>query len=128
MTGQVKEEILTRMGELGVVVKDGTVGFRPLLLKSGEFFPDARRFTYIDIDGCERCRELEPGSLAFTAFQVPVIYQLSDREGIVLEHRDGGTTRFPHNILSAEESRRLFQRDGTIRAITVRIPGHSLTP
>ena len=37
MTGQVKEEILTRFGELGVTVRDGLVGFRPRLLRRAEF-------------------------------------------------------------------------------------------
>ncbi|MEZ4646669.1 MAG: hypothetical protein R3E31_28750 [Chloroflexota bacterium] len=34
MTGQVKEEILTRWGELGVFVQDGVLHFAPTLLRS----------------------------------------------------------------------------------------------
>src|SRR5690606_32056530 len=37
MTGQVKEEILTRFGELGVTVADGIVTFAPRLLAQSEF-------------------------------------------------------------------------------------------
>ena len=37
MTGQVKEEILTRFGELGLRVSDGTVRFEPSLLRPSEF-------------------------------------------------------------------------------------------
>ena len=46
MTGQVKEEILTRWGELGLFMRDGWVLFRPVLLDSAEI-PDggALRFT-----------------------------------------------------------------------------------
>ena len=36
MTGQVKEEILTRWGELGLCVRDGWVLFRPVLLDAAE--------------------------------------------------------------------------------------------
>ncbi|MBQ8702589.1 MAG: hypothetical protein IJ549_07485 [Prevotella sp.] len=40
MTGQVKEDILARFGELGVRVLDGKVTFRPTLLRDDEFLPD----------------------------------------------------------------------------------------
>ena len=39
MTGQVKEEILTRLGELGVLVKQGKLFFAPSLLRRDEFLP-----------------------------------------------------------------------------------------
>ena len=42
MTGQVKEEILTRWGELGLRVRDGRVHFDPVLLDAAEL-PEARR-------------------------------------------------------------------------------------
>jgi hypothetical protein len=48
MTGQVKEEILTRFGELGVEVEEGAVRFRPFLLGRTEFLEAAG--TYRDHD------------------------------------------------------------------------------
>ena len=36
MTGQVKEEILTRRGELGISVKNGSLCFNPTLLRVDE--------------------------------------------------------------------------------------------
>jgi hypothetical protein len=46
MTGQVKEEILTRWGELGLFMRDGWVLFRPVLLDSAEIAEGgALRFT-----------------------------------------------------------------------------------
>ena len=41
MTGQVKEEILTRFGELGVCVEDGVIHFKPSLLRKAEFLSDS---------------------------------------------------------------------------------------
>ena len=40
MTGQVKEDIICRFGELGVRVSGGKVSFHPTLLDPGEFLPD----------------------------------------------------------------------------------------
>ena len=37
MTGQVKEEIITRFGELGLFIKNGKIIFNPYLLKKTEF-------------------------------------------------------------------------------------------
>jgi hypothetical protein len=46
MTGQVKEEILTRWGELGLRFEDGQIRFDPVLLDLAEVPPDgALRFT-----------------------------------------------------------------------------------
>ena len=47
MTGQVKEEILTRWGELGLRVRDGRVHFNPVLLDAREIPPGgALTFTW----------------------------------------------------------------------------------
>ena len=122
MTGQVKEEILTRMGELGVQVERGCVRFNPILLKRREFFTAPHAFDYIDLGGEPRTWNIAADSLAFTAFQVPVCYLLGDRATISLEHSDGRTTTIEGNLLSGSESRKLFERDGSIRSITVTIP------
>jgi hypothetical protein len=43
MTGQVKEDVLARWGELGVEVRDGRLGFAPTLLPRAEFLVGGRR-------------------------------------------------------------------------------------
>jgi hypothetical protein len=122
MTGQVKEEILTRMGELGVRIEGGCVRFNPVLLNHREFFKSPHAFEFIDLAGEPQTRMLAADSLAFTAFQVPVCYQLGQRAAISLEHSDGGTTSIDGDLLSEEESRHLFERDGWIRYVSVTIP------
>lgn len=123
MTGQVKEEILTRMGELGVHVGGGRVSFEPLLLRGDEFFPTAWSFDYIDLEGEARNWPLGPHTLAFTLFQVPVCYRLGGPEpGITLEHRDGSRRRIDGHTLPAAESAALFSLDGSLRSITVSLP------
>ncbi len=122
MTGQVKEEILTRMGELGVHIEAGCVRFAPVLLKEHEFFTTPHEFDYIDIHGNSETWSLGPGTLAFTLFQVPVCYRLGQKASINLEFRDGGSTRIEGNILHEKESSDLFARRGLIRSITVSLP------
>jgi hypothetical protein len=50
MTGQVKEELLTRFGELGIRVNNGVVSFVPALLRACEFISQASQFRYLDVD------------------------------------------------------------------------------
>lgn len=47
MTGQVKEDIICRFGELGVRVRNGQVSFCPTLLSEKEYLPDGTlQFSY----------------------------------------------------------------------------------
>ncbi|MFZ1290654.1 MAG: hypothetical protein WAR79_11225, partial [Melioribacteraceae bacterium] len=46
MTGQVKEDILTRIGELGVKMKDGKLVFEPHLLSKNEFLQKETNATF----------------------------------------------------------------------------------
>ena len=119
MTGQVKEEILTRMGELGVLIEDGCVVFDPRLLERREFLAQPRCFESIDLTGHTTTLELAADSLAFTLFQVPVIYQIGRSDSVTLHRADGRSESFEGNRLPAAASIELFSRGGGIRSLTV---------
>lgn len=122
MTGQVKEEILTRMGELGVRILDGEIHFEPALLKENEFFSAPHVFNYFDTDGSLGTWELGADTLAFTLCQVPVCYELADAASITVEMRDGTRVEYPQSFLAADLSLRLFGRENVIRRLRVKIP------
>ena len=66
MTGQVKEDLLSRFGELGVKVRHGVVEFNPVILRIEEFLTTKDVFNFINL-AKEKCRiDLDAGSLAFT--------------------------------------------------------------
>ena len=46
MTGQVKEDIISRWFELGVSVHDGQITFHPTMLTDKDFMNGELRFTY----------------------------------------------------------------------------------
>ncbi len=123
MTGQVKEEILTRRGELGVRIVDGRLHFQPLLLRRREFFESKVEFTYFDLLGKEKRLELPPGSLAFTICQAPVVYRLCKTAfSIEVTHANGHIVSFEQDCLDPESSLALFQRTGKIARIDVQVP------
>jgi hypothetical protein len=124
MTGQVKEEILTRWGELGIKIEGGKIAFRPWLLPDDEWLTEAAEFNYIDIVGTRQCLSLEAGSLGFTFCQVPIVYVRGDTSRIVIKPRDGDKITMDGDTLDESFSAEIFARTGTIRQITVHIPAN----
>jgi len=119
MTGQVKEEILTRFGELGVRVLEGRIHFRPRLLRRSEFLTAEADFEVFDVDGTRRTLKLPPKSLAFTYCQVPVVYHLSPVRHVVVTLSDGSTRTVDGEALDRETSASVFGRRGRIRRLDV---------
>jgi hypothetical protein len=128
MTGQVKEEVLSRFGELGVRVDRGAVRFEPRLLRACEFSPAARPFRFLDVHGQWQELTVPPSALAFTWCQVPIVYRLHDEGPPVLAMtlRDGSTRTLPTPSLPAELSSELFRRSGRIRQISLDLPREAL--
>jgi len=114
MTGQVKEETITRQGELGVLVRKGRISFRPALLRKSEFLREGAVFAAFNVHGEPIEITLEPGTLAFTFCQVPVIYHLADQPSIALTLLDGTTLAVPSDALSRDSSAAIFQRTGAV--------------
>jgi hypothetical protein len=130
MTGQVKEEIVTRFGELGVRVAGGVALFQPSLLRASEFLDEPRVFGFVDLDGAWRELQLPAGQLAFTWCQVPVIYAIeqSTDPGLTVSWADGKTEAFSGFALSREASGEIFRRSGLVRSITLRLNASLLFP
>ena len=120
MTGQVKEEVLTRFGELGIRVSGGEVSIDPALLRAREFGEDSRQFRYLDVFNTWRHIDIGASSLAFTWCQVPVVYVLDEsaEAGIEVELDDGTRSRLDDFRLPAAVCADIFERTGRIRRIT----------
>ena len=127
MTGQVKEEILTRFGELGCLVLQGSVKFEPRLLKRNEFLTTKRVYEYYDVFQQKQLLTIQKGQLAYTFCQVPVIYTLSDTESrIILDCNDDSRVELESNRLDEKQSSYIFNRDNRITQINVFIHTKSL--
>jgi hypothetical protein len=126
MTGQVKEEILTRRAELGVRVDRGELVFEPTLLRRSEFSTEDSEFVYLDLSGKSTGWILPANSLAFTCCQVPVCYELASAFSITIETRDGGTRTIVGQRLGVADSRSIFSRNGEISCLRVKIPAATL--
>ncbi|WP_179375072.1 hypothetical protein [Winogradskyella wichelsiae] len=121
MTGQVKEDVLCRFGELGVFVEDGKLYFNPRLLRREEFLKSASEFNYTNIAKSSKTIQLEKNSLCFTYCQVPIIYQLEDDNKIEVLLNDGSVKVFNDLKLDKNISDKIFKRSGEVDQIRVSI-------
>ena len=98
MTGQVKEDIISRFRELGLRVADGALYIEPVLLREDEF---------------------QNGELCFTYCAVPFTYRKSSNRQIVLRLSNGETVALPDHCIPAEWAIHLFARDGVVAEVVV---------
>ena len=121
MTGQVKEEVITRLMELGVVVTNGSITFNPFILRKAEFLSNDDTLVYFDINGDQQTVALSKGQLGFTYCQVPVVYGLADgsEASIVVTHADGTKNTIIGDTVDAETSLLIFDKKGTVTQIDV---------
>jgi hypothetical protein len=123
MTGQVKEEVLTRLGELGLGVEGGQLVLCPRLLRRRELLAEPTDWAYIDVDGKDRKLVLDQGSLAMTVCQVPVVYEAtSGAAKVCLTMADGSEKELPGDRLDRVSSAAVFNRTGEVRQIRVEVP------
>ena len=126
MTGQVKEDVLSRFGELGIAVKEGKLGFNIQLLKEEAFLKTSEVFSYIDVYKEVKKIPLKPNSLCFTYCQIPIVFQLADKEGIEVQQNSASVVKFDSLQLDKETSNNLFERNGKIEQLVVSINKSSL--
>jgi hypothetical protein len=120
MTGQVKEDILTRFGELGLKVSDGKLKFSPQILQKEEFLITEKKVEYINVKGETKNLVLPKKSLAFTVCQVPVIYHLSDQNKVEINYKNENKV-IDSLELNKEISDSIFQRNDVIETIKVHV-------
>jgi hypothetical protein len=103
MTGQTKEQVLVRPGELGLTVRDGVLALGPPLLPSDELWRDGA--------------EGGAPSYSLTICATPIEVRQGDVHRVRVVRADGTSTERAGRALTRSESAELFDRGGTITAI-----------
>ena len=119
MTGQVKEEVITRQIELGVVVIAGSITFNPIILRKSEFLLADAELVYFDVQGNKQCVALAKNQLGFTYCQVPVVYSLAKEASIVVTMTDGTSRAISGNVIDADTSMLIFDKKHVVAKIAV---------
>ena len=119
MTGQVKEDIISRFGELGLRVSDGKIRFDPTILRLDEFNTSESSFKYVDYNSNIKLMTLNKNTLAFSVCQVPVIYHLSKTDEIKITFVNGDCKISSGNEIDSINSKKIFERNNEIEKIDV---------
>lgn len=129
MTGQVKEDFISRLGELGVMVEDGLIRFHPELLVKSEFLQEMKTWSLPrnSNNNDNETIQLDENSLGFTFCSVPIIYYLDNKKKIIVCYKDGTENIFEDvDTLDSVTSQSIFNRDSKINKIKVYIDGSKL--
>jgi hypothetical protein len=121
MTGQVKEDIISRWGELGISVKDGEIHINPFFLNPDEYLNEDHEVDYYDLKGENVKKRISKGSLMFTYCQVPFTYVKGGENKIEIEKVSGDALVLEGHVIDRENAAMLFERTGKVRSITVHL-------
>jgi len=126
MTGQTKEDMLSRSLELGVQVQQGIVSFQPWLFETSELLSKPASYQSFDVLGNPIEIEIDKGRFVFAFCQVPIIYHadqenLEPRLQIYFRGEENPIERIG-NSLTREESQSIFSRQGQIERIEFFFP------
>lgn len=119
MTGQVKEEVLTRLGELGLRIRGGALHFEPTLLRGDEWLNEADTLSYVDTAGNARTIPLPANSLGFTYCQVPFIFIRSAKRCIEIRYSDGTSRTTDGASCGPDASHHITSRDGRVASLNI---------
>ena len=128
MTGQVKEDILVSIAELGVTIEDGALGFTPKMLARPEFTATQEKMEFIDVHQHWESIHLPQESVCFSICQVPVIYEISDSDVIHVAFENSETKEYDGLKLDSAVSSEIFMRTGNVKKITVFLKESHLNP
>jgi hypothetical protein len=123
MTGQVKEDLISRFSDLGIVVADGRIRFVPERV-NGEFLAAPGAFHFVAVDGSDARLDLAAGTMGCTLCQVPVVlHRTGDRRVEVtrVEAPRGAPTDVETTDLALDQaaSAAIFDRSGEIARLDV---------
>ncbi|MDQ2178676.1 hypothetical protein [Marinifilum sp. D714] len=117
MTGQVKEDFISRMGELGIRIDQGKIVFDLPLLNEKEVLKNPELFTYYDLQNSKQTIELEEGQLALTFCKVPVVFSKGAMPEIKITYKDESNTLISGNIIDENISESIFRRENSVKRV-----------
>jgi hypothetical protein len=105
MTGQVKEDIISRFFELGVVIEQGKLVINQHMLKTNEFI--------------QSTANQQSPYLMFSYCSIPFVYQKDGKNGIEIMFANGEMEQIEGYSLNEVQSQTVFNRDKNIQKVIV---------
>ncbi len=120
MTGQVKEGVLARFGELGVRLRSGELRFEPVLLEAGELLGENIEWRVRGVR--DATFALDAGAIGFSICGTPVVLSAGEQPRISISTDSGGVEEITGPGLGQKWTREVLGRSGKVVRIDVRAP------
>jgi hypothetical protein len=127
MTGQVKEDILASLFEIGVIVENGELVFNPVMLRKSSFRDQKGSLEFVRPDLNKDVLSISEKTLCFSYCQLPVIYSTGSEERLEITYKDGSIKTENNLRLDGSVSSSVFRRTGEIEMIRVTLHEDRLT-
>ena len=114
LTGQVKEDVISRLHELGIHIQNGMIEIDISLLNKDEILKNESQFRYFDLEHKEQVLKLASGSLAFTFCQVPFIYNFNSTPDTKIIFENGDARNLGSHSITNDISEKIFNRTGEV--------------
>ncbi len=119
MTGQVKEDVICRMRELGVFYDHGTIQFVPNMVSRTDFLHHKRTIEFQSNRGELQHISLDEGTLFFSICQTPIRFALADTTEVTIYWSNGNVQSSATLLLPPIVSSSILARTGDITLIHV---------
>jgi hypothetical protein len=119
LTGQVKEDFISRFGEMGIRIKQGQIVFDTSLLNKEEILDEPQQFEYYSVNGQKHQILLSKNAIGSTFCQVPIVYNFLGEEKIAVLFENGKVEIISGNTLNNEISSMIFNRSNEVKLIEV---------
>jgi hypothetical protein len=119
LTGQVKEDVIARLGEMALTVINGNIVFEPSLVNEDEILEKNQTFDFISITAEPRQISLKKGQMGFTFCLTPVVLEFNGKKKIKVFYTDGSTEEIAGRIINHRISSLIFSRNGEIDRVVV---------
>ncbi|MBB6479291.1 hypothetical protein [Spirochaeta isovalerica] len=121
MTGQVKEEVITRLAETGIRIIDGKIAFDGTLIDPQELFSGDETWQLVTAGGQTRRMTLPRNSMGLTFCDTPFVIGKGDKASIKVFFTDGETETIIGSVLPGEYCKSIYSRDNTISQLEVTV-------
>jgi hypothetical protein len=115
LTGQVKEDVISRIFELGIQIKQGQICFDPTLLNGNELLKKQANFVYYDLSGAQKQLSLDADQIGFTFCQVPIIFNFGKQQKIRIAFENGEIREISGAVIPIDISNKIFNRNKEVK-------------
>lgn len=121
MTGQVKEEVITRLVEMGIRIDKASIHFDKIMIDEGELLEEEKSWCFRSICGEELNLSIPVNAMAVSFCQVPIIIGKGEEPSITVKYRDKRELFIRGSILPRDLSSEIFKKTGTISSLRVEL-------